>query len=145
MAPARRARPRGRRGARRAWLASQAEPAWSPRYLSVLYGPALVTLARRPAGAAQPAALAATWLLAGPPVAKSNARAVAVSVGVTLRAGDLVVCTQPEQIPVLHRYLQPGVRYLTPLGTPADPSFTDWRDAVPRARAATAERTCSRG
>ena len=74
------------------------------------------------------------------PPAKSNARAVAVSVGITLRAGDLVVCTQPEQIPVLHRYLPPGVRYLTPLGTPADPSFTDWRDAVPRARAATARR-----
>jgi mannosyltransferase len=127
------------------WLVSQIEPAWAPRYLAVLYGPALVALACglawRPRWlTALPAALVATWLLAGPAPAKSNARAVAVSVGVTLRAGDLVVCTQPEQIPVLHRYLPPGVRYLTPLGSPADPSFTDWRDAVRRVRAATARR-----
>ena len=132
-------------GAVFAWLVSQVEPAWAPRYLAVLYGPALVALAcvlaRRPRWlAAAPAALAATWLLAGPAPAKSNARAVAVSVGVTLRAGDLVVCTQPEQIPVLHRYLPRSVRYLTPLGAPADPSFTDWRDAVPRARTATVQR-----
>jgi mannosyltransferase len=121
-----------------AWLVSQVEPAWSPRYLAVFYGPVLVALARRPHWLA--AALAAAWLLAGPAPAKSNARAVAVSVGIGLRAGDLVVCTQPEQIPVLHRYLPPGVDYLTPLGTPADPSFTDWRDAVARVRAATAHR-----
>ncbi len=124
-----------------AWLASQLEPAWSLRYLAVLFGPVLVVLARRTTWAVVAPALVASLLLAGPPVAKSNARAVAVSIGVTLRAGDLVVCTQPEQIPVLHRYLPPGVRYLTPLGSPADPSFTDWRDAVPRVRAATAERT----
>jgi mannosyltransferase len=121
-----------------AWLVSQVEPAWSPRYLAVFYGPVLVALARRPHWLV--AALAATWLLAGPAPAKSNARAVAVSVGITLRAGDLVICTQPEQIPVLHRYLPSGVDYLTPLGTPADPSFTDWRDAVARVRAATARR-----
>lgn len=123
-----------------AWLVSHAMPAWSPRYLFVLFGPVLLAVAARRAAWIGVAALAAAALLAGPPAAKSNARAVAVSVGVTLRAGDLVVCTQPEQIPVLHRYLPAGVRYLTPLGTPADPSFTDWRDAVPRARAATAPR-----
>ena len=33
-----------------------------------------------------------------------------------LRPGDLVVCAQPEQVPVLSRYLPPGLRYLTPLG-----------------------------
>jgi mannosyltransferase len=128
-----------------AWVASQVEPAWAPRYLAVLFGPALIAvaclLARRAAWAvAAPVVLAAVWLAAGPPDAKSNARAVAASAAPSVRAGDLVVCTQPEQVPVLHRYLPQGVVYLTPLGTPADPSFTDWRDALQRLRAARAER-----
>ena len=33
-----------------------------------------------------------------------------------------------------------GVEYVTPLGIPADPSLTDWRDALARLRAARAER-----
>jgi mannosyltransferase len=128
-----------------AWVASQVEPAWSPRYLAVLFGPALVALARLAARRAAwavvaPLALVAALLLAGPPAAKSNARAVAASVAQSVRPGDLVVCTQPEQVPVLHRYLPAGVEYLTPLGTPADPSLTDWRDALARLRAARAAR-----
>jgi hypothetical protein len=51
-----------------------------------------------------------------------------------------VVVTQPEQVPVLHRYLPAGVAYLTPLGAPADPSMTDWRDALRRVRRASARR-----
>jgi hypothetical protein len=128
-----------------AWVASQVEPAWSPRYLAVFFGPALIGLARLAArraawAAAAPVALVAAMLLAGPPAAKSNARAVAASVAQSVRPGDLVVCTQPEQVPVLDRYLPDGVDYLTPLGTPADPSLTDWRDALPRLRAARADR-----
>ena len=128
----------GAAGITLAWLASQLEPAWSPRYLAVFFGPALLLIARRPAWAV--ALVAAASLLVGSPAAKSNARAVAASVGQSVRAGDLVVCTQPEQVPVLHRYLPAGVEYLTPLGTPADPSLTDWRDALPRVRAARAGR-----
>jgi mannosyltransferase len=124
-----------------AWLASQITPVWSPRYLFVLFGPVLLVVAARRAAWVPVAALAAALLVTGPPVAKSNARAVAASVAQSVRPGDLVVCTQPEQVPVLHRYLPAGVRYLTPLGTPTDPSFTDWRDALPRLRAATALRT----
>jgi hypothetical protein len=120
-----------------AWLVSQITPAWSPRYLFVLFGPVLLVLARRPAWAV--AAIAA-MLLVGSPVTKSNARAVAVSAAQSVRPGDLVVVTQPEQVPVLHRYLPAGVSYLTPLGEPADPTLTDWRSALPRVRRATAER-----
>jgi mannosyltransferase len=120
-----------------AWVVSQVEPAWSPRYLFVLFGPVLLVLARRPAWAVAPMLAV---LLFAPQVAKSNARAVAASVAQSVRAGDLVVVTQPEQVPVLHRYLPAGVRYLTPLGAPADPSLTDWRDALPRLRRASAER-----
>ena len=122
-----------------AWLASQVEPAWSARYAAVFLGPVLLVLARRATWVV--AALLAVSLLAGPPVAKSNARAVAASVAQSVRPGDLVVCTQPEQVPVLYRYLPAGVAYLTPLGPPADPSLTDWRDALPRLRAAAAGRT----
>ena len=122
-----------------AWLASQVEPAWSARYAAVFLGPVLLVLARRATWVV--AALLAVSLLAGPPVAKSNARAVAASVAQSVRPGDLVVCTQPEQVPVLYRYLPAGVAYLTPLGPPADPSLTDWRDALPRLRAAGAGRT----
>jgi hypothetical protein len=121
-----------------AWLVSQITPAWSPRYLFVLFGPVLLVLARRPAWAVAP--LLATVLVVGSPVAKSNARAVAVSAAQSIRPGDLVVVTQPEQVPVLYRYLPAGVTYLTPLGEPADPSLTDWRDALRRLRRAGAER-----
>lgn len=65
----------------------------------------------------------------------------AVTVGLGVRAGDLVISTQPEQVPVLHRYLPSGVVYLTPLGTPADPAMLDWRDALPRLRAGRASST----
>src|SRR4029453_7618106 len=89
-----------------------------------------------PPGAAAPVAVAAAGLLIVPLPAKSNMRAVAVSAGIGLRPGDLVISTQPEQVPVLERYLPPGLVYLTPLGTPADPSVMDWRDALPRLKSA---------
>ncbi len=120
-----------------AWAASQITPAWSPRYLFVFFGPLLLLVARRPSWAV--AGLAVALVLAGTPI-KSNARAVAASVAPSIRPGDLVICTQPEQVPVLYRYLPAGVEYLTPLGTPADPSLTDWRDALPALRRGTAER-----
>ena len=120
-----------------AWLASQVTPAWSPRYLFVLFGPVLLVLARH--AIAAPAVVVAALLLVGAPTAKSNARAVAASVAQSVRPGDLVVVTQPEQVPVLHRYLPAGVAYLTPLGPPSDPTLTDWRNALPRLRRASAE------
>jgi mannosyltransferase len=130
----------GATGVGLAWLASQLEPAWSARYLAVLYGPAVLAVAcavaRRPPWVATAVAAAAMGLLAVPLPAKSNVRAVAVSAGIGLRAGDVVVSTQPEQVPVLARYLSAGPIYLTPLGTVADPSVMDWRDALPRLRAA---------
>jgi mannosyltransferase len=126
-----------------AWLASQVEPAWSPRYLADGFGPLLLALAatvRRGNRwtAAALAAAAAIWLASGPPPHKSNVRAVAA--GADVRPGDLVVSTQPEQVPVLHRYLPAGVVYLTPLGVVPDPGVVDWRDALARLRAGTAER-----
>ncbi len=129
-----------------AWSWSQVQPSWAPRYAAVLFGPLLLALAATLARgtrwtAAALAAVAATWLLSGPPPEKSNVRAVAGTVAPAVRPGDVVVSTQPEQVPVLHRYLPPGLVYLTPLGIVPDPRMTDWRDGAARLRRGQAERT----
>jgi mannosyltransferase len=122
-----------------AWLASQVQPSWSTRYLAVLLGPLLLALAAVLSKGARwtAAALAATgalWLVTGSPPAKSNVRTVAHRVAPEIRAGDLVVSTQPEQVPVLYRYLSHDAIYLTPLGLVPDPRLTDWRQGVKRLR-----------
>jgi mannosyltransferase len=123
-----------------AFLGSQLEPAWATRYLAVLFGPALLALAAvlaRGAGWSwlALAGVAGVWLTSGPAPAKSNVRTVASTVAPALRPGDLVVCTQPEQVPVLVRYLPPGLRFVTPLGGTQEPQVTDWRNGVERLRA----------
>jgi hypothetical protein len=129
-----------------AWAAAQVQPAWSPRYLAVLLGPLVVAvaavLARAPGRSvgALLAAVGATWALTGAPPAKSNAREVATALGGALRPGDLVASPQPEQVPVLHRYVHVGVAYVTPLGPVWDPRLCDWRDALGRLREGTATR-----
>jgi hypothetical protein len=129
-----------------AWLASQLQPAWSTRYLAVLLGPLLLGFAAvlsRGARwtAAALAAMGAVWLVTGSPPAKSNVRTVAHRVAPEIRSGDLVISTQPEQVPVLYRYLPQGAIYLTPLGLVADPRITDWREGLSRLRAGRAKRT----
>ena len=105
-----------------AFLGSQVEPAWAPRYLAVLFGPLLLALAavlsrgNRWTWLAL-AGVAGAWLVSGPAPAKSNVRTVAATLGPQVRAGDLVASTQPEQVPVLYRYLPEGALFLTPLGT----------------------------
>jgi mannosyltransferase len=127
------------------WICSQVQPAWSPRYLAVLFGPLLLALAatvRRGTRwtAAALVGVAVIWLVCGPPPVRSNARKVATGAAPAIRPGDLVVSTQPEQVPVLHRYLPAGVVYVTPLGVVPDPRLVDWRDGMARLRAGRAER-----
>jgi hypothetical protein len=122
-----------------AWLSSQLEPAWSTRYLAVLFGPVLLALAATVSHgnrwtAAALTGVLAVWVIGGSAPAKSNVRTVAADVTPDIRAGDMVVSTQPEQVPVLHRYLPAGLLYLTPLGVAADPGVTDWRDGLARLR-----------
>jgi hypothetical protein len=122
-----------------AWLFSQVEPAWSARYLAVLLGPLLLAFASITARGARwtlaaLAVVAVVWLFSGPPPAKSNVRRVTAQLGAQLLPGDLVVSTQPEQVPVLDRYLVSGLRYLTPLGRTRDPRVTDWRDGLHKLR-----------
>src|SRR3954454_3544463 len=128
-----------------AWLCSQIQPAWATRYLAVVLGPVLLALASvvsRGAGwtALALVGVAIIWLMSGPPQFKSNVRTVSTGVAPSIRPGDLVVATQPEQVPALYRYLPEGVVYRTPLGLVLDPRQTDWRDGLKRLRAGQAER-----
>src|SRR5215208_144134 len=86
-----------------AFLGSQLEPAWAPRYLAILFGPLLLALAAVLSRGTRwtwvaLAGVVAVWLASGPAPAKSNVRTVAATVAPALRPGDLVACTQPEQV-----------------------------------------------
>ena len=123
-----------------AWLCSQIEPAWATRYLAVVLGPLLLAFASVVSRGARwtavaLAGVAVVWLMSGPPPIKSNVRTVSTGVAPSIRPGDLVVSTQPEQVPALYRYLPRGVVYLTPMGLVSDPRQTDWRDGLTRLRA----------
>ena len=124
-----------------AWLASQASPAWATRYLAVAVAPLLLAaaVAIAHAGSAGLVALALVALgsinVAGPST-KSNVANVAAQLAPTLRPGDLVVSTQPEQAPNLAYYLhdEEGLRWATLWGPLEDLGVTDWRDGVERMR-----------
>jgi hypothetical protein len=129
-----------------AWGTSQVTPAWAPRYLAAVVPPVLLLAA---AGLGHSGRLGLAGLVLavalsvgadGPPGEKSNVREVAESVGPSLRPGDLVVATQPEQVPVLAYYLPGGLRYATLTGEVRDVGVTDWRDGVERLRRASPRR-----
>jgi mannosyltransferase len=129
-----------------AFVASQIQPAWTTRYLAILLGPLLLALAAVVSRGARVtavalAAVAAVWIVSIPPAVKSNVRTVAHDVRPAIGAGDLVVSTQPEQVPALYRYLPDGVLYLTPLGIVPDPRVTDWRNGLKILRGGTADTT----
>jgi mannosyltransferase len=127
-----------------AYTSSQISPAWASRYLAVSLPPVLFALAGGLAHSARLGVVALllvafTWAGDGAPTRKSNVREIAAEITPSLRPGDLVVSTQPEQIPVLHHYLPPGLRYATLWGPVDDLGVTDWRDGVRRMRGTTAQ------
>jgi mannosyltransferase len=133
-----------------AWLSSQISPAWANRYLTVLFGPLLLLgaagLSRAGGlGIAVMVVLAVLW--AHPRThaleRKSNAHTAAVQVRDLLKAGDLVVAVHPEQGPVMHLYLPPGLRWANAMGPVADPRIMDWRDALDRLKAAKPKATAA--
>ena len=123
-----------------AWIGSQVQPAWANRYFAVLLGPLVLALAailsRGPRlTAIALAGVVAIWLFNAPLAERSNVRTVAAEVTPVIRPGDVVASTQPEQVPVLSRYLPSGVLYVTPLGMVFDERVTDWRNGLDRMRA----------
>jgi mannosyltransferase len=128
-----------------AWVVSQVSPAWASRYLAAAVAPFLLLAAAGFAhagrlGLAGLAIVAVLWAVDGAPAEKSNVRDVTESIAPSLRPGDLVVATQPEQAPVLHYYLPAGLRYATLTGLVPDTGVTDWRDGVERLRGTSARR-----
>ena len=129
-----------------AWTFSQFTPAWANRYLGVLVGPFLLLAAANlpRAGRLGVAALALVVIFWAPYAAsedKSNVDTIASLYGSSVRAGDVVLSTQPEQVPVLAYYLGYDRRYATPVGPVADPRVMDWRDVLDRLQAAKPETT----
>ncbi len=127
-----------------AWLASQLSPAWANRYLAVAVAPVVLVAAvgLAHAGRLGVAGLVVAAALAAGDTArddKSNVRDVAEAVAPSLRPGDLVVSTWPEQVPVLEYYLPAGLRYATLTGALQDTGVTDWRDGPERLREASPE------
>jgi len=120
-----------------AWGASQVSPAWAVRYLSVAVAPLLLLCALGLARAGRLglvglALVALMWSSSTGRSEKSNVRAVTESLAPSVRPGDLVISTQPEQLPVLAHYLPPGLSWATLWGPVSDLGVTDWRDGVQR-------------
>ena len=122
-----------------AWVFSQANPAWSPRYFGVIVGPLLLLagLGVTRAGHMGLAALLLAFALSLKPMAhenrtKSNGRDVAAQVHGSLAPGDVILATQPEQLPAMRYYLPGPFRYATTLGPVRDARVMDWRDALQR-------------
>jgi mannosyltransferase len=120
-----------------AWLSSQLSPAWASRYLAVGVAPLVLVGA---AGLAHAGRLGIAGLIVAAALAagdtapddKSNVREIAEAIGPSLRQGDMVVSTQPEQVAVLAYYLPEGVRFATLTGALEDTGVTDWRDGPER-------------
>ena len=124
-----------------AWLVSQITPAWAVRYLSVLVGPLLLVAAGGVARAGRLGLVAFTlvvlfWMGFRTGDEKSNVRDLAVTFEAALGPGDVVISTQPEQVPVLAYYFGHDKRYATPLGPVADTRVMDWRDALEKLESA---------
>ena len=128
-----------------AFAASQVAPAWVGRYLAAAIPPFLLLsaaglAAARGVGLFALVVVATLWFYYEPPTQKSNVRQMAAAISPSLRPGDVVVSTHPEQVPVLSHYLPDGLRYATPMGFVPEVGVTDWRDGVERLRATSPER-----
>jgi mannosyltransferase len=128
-----------------AWLASQASPAWANRYLAIGLAPFLLAAAgglaaAGPLGVAGLVLVSLMGIGSNAPKEKSNVKLITQDVAPSVAPGDLVVATQPEEVPVLHYYLPDGLRFATLTGAVPDLGVTDWRDGVARLDASTPAR-----
>jgi mannosyltransferase len=133
-----------------AWIASHITPAWTTRYFGIILGPMLLLAAVglvRARGIGIAALLMVTffWINPSPDRNKSNVRDIAFETAPQMRAGDLVVSGQPEQMPDLAYYYGPGMRYAHTVEgkVQKDPYVMDWRDVVERYRATDPRRDVS--
>ncbi len=130
-----------------AWALSQINPAWTVRYFAAILGPLLLIaalgLARaRRLGLVALAFACLFWInpKSYAPEYKSDVRDIAADLTPQLRPGDLVIAGQPEQTPVIHYYMPPGLRYADTTGAVADPGYMNWADALTRIEASNPRR-----
>lgn len=122
-----------------AWISSQANPAYVPRYFapvvaSILFIAALGS-ARAGAFGILAVALSAVFLLnpgSSAPGTKSDMRDLSGQLSPLLHRRDLVVVAQPEQTSLAWYYLPAGLRYANTIGPVRDPSYMNWVDAKSR-------------
>ena len=114
-------------------------PAWETRYLASILGALLLlgAFACARSGVLGLAVLALTLAFAAnaasfAPQHKSDLADIAGELAPDLRAGDLVLVAQPDQTPLAYYYLPAGLRYASPLGPTAHPSYMNWVDAYSR-------------
>jgi hypothetical protein len=118
-------------------------PGWASRYFAVFLAPLVLLLALGAGRARYVGAIGVVVFavlsynpVTPSPYFKSNAEAVANEVNKSLRPRDVVLSTQPEQVPLLRHYLVSDLIWADPLGRVHDPRITDWRDIVERMREA---------
>jgi hypothetical protein len=124
-----------------AWLASQITPAWVSRYFAPTLGPILLLacFGCSRAGVVGIVAIAASVVfLANPasftPEFKSDVRDIGGEMTPLVHPGDLVIVTQPEQVPLTWYYLPPGLKYANTIGRVPDPRYMNWVDALSHLR-----------
>jgi hypothetical protein len=127
-----------------AWIASQANPAYVPRYFAPVVASILLIAAfgsaRSGALGILAVALSAIFLInpgTAAPSTKSDMRDISGELSARLHPGDLVVVGQPEQAPLAWYYLPAGLRYASTIGPVPDPSYMDWVNAKKRLQNAT--------
>jgi hypothetical protein len=133
-----------------AWLGSQISPAWTTRYFGVVLGPLLMISAAGLARAGRLGIVALVvvcviWTNYVQQDNKENARPLVTGLAPYVPRGidsyvhpqDVILSTQPDQVPVLRYYLGPGYRWASTLGPVPDSQVMDWRDALTRLRHAT--------
>jgi hypothetical protein len=130
-----------------AWVISKKSGVWVPRYFAIFVGPFLIWAGWAFARAGVIGLAGLIILGAGfqfyphtpeKLFIKSNVKFVAADGADRLKAGDIVLSTHPEQIPLIYHYMnedgQHRLRYATQLGWFPDPQVMDWRDVTERLR-----------
>ncbi|MGH2914804.1 MAG: glycosyltransferase family 39 protein [Solirubrobacteraceae bacterium] len=112
-------------------------PIWAWRYFAPLVAPLLLVGALACARARVVGVAAIVFciaFLANPssfaPKHKSDMADVAAQMAPLMARGDMVLVSQPEQAPLTWYYLPRGLKFQTPLGRVADPSWMDWNGAL---------------
>ncbi len=125
-----------------AWILSQVQPAWSPRYFAPVIASLLFLIAWGLARARTLGWIAMAlgiWYMHAPsafaPQVKSNMQVIASEMDPLLHPGDIVAVGQPEQTPLNWYSLDSGLRFTNTANGGrllSDPRYVDWVDALHR-------------